>query len=114
MLTQLLLVLRGAGVSRIWVFVLVLLSSLVCVSAIPPTDLPETSYNEIDTPVNLAPPAVHGVRIVSPEIATVILPREVREARRGVTAQANEGESAEAPVRRDPHSLPNLLCTFLI
>ena len=37
-------------------FVLLLLGAVICVSVIPQTDLPETSYNEVDTPVNQASP----------------------------------------------------------
>jgi hypothetical protein len=102
-------------VSRaIWMFVLLLLGSVICVSAIPQTDLPETSYNEIDTPVNQAPPVVLGVRFVRPAVAPVILPRQVCEALRGVTAQAHERKSPRTLFRRDPHSLRDLLCTLLI
>jgi hypothetical protein len=95
-------------------FVLLLLGSVVCVSAIPQPDLPETSYNEVDTPVNQAPPVVPGVKFVRPSIAPVILPRQVCEALRGVTAQAHERKSAFTPVQHDPHSLQDLLCTLLI
>ena len=98
----------------VWTFVLLLLGAVVCVSAIPQTDLPETSYNEVDTPVNQAPPVVPGVRFVRPAIAAVILPRQVCEAGRGITSPALERKAACAPVRRDPHSLQDLLCTFLI
>jgi hypothetical protein len=98
----------------VWVFVLVLLGAVISVSAIPQPDLPETSYNEVNTPVNQAPPVVPGLRFVRPTIAPVILPRQVCEALRGVSAQAHERKSACVPVRRDSHSLQDLLCTFLI
>jgi hypothetical protein len=95
-------------------FVLLLMGAVICVSAIPQTDLPETSYNEVDTPVNQAPPVVSGVKFVRPAVAPVILPRQICEALRGVGAQAHERKSAVTPVRPDPHSLQDLLCTFLI
>jgi hypothetical protein len=95
-------------------FVLLLLGAVVCVSAIPQPDLPETSYNEVDTPVNQAPPVVPGIRFVRPTVAPMILPRQVCEALRGFSAQAHERKSAVTLVRRDPHSLHDLLCTFLI
>jgi len=98
----------------VWTLVLFLLSAVVCVSAIPQTDLPETAYNEVDTPLNQAPPVVPGVRLVRPTISSVILPRQVWEAERGVRSQALEWKSAEKLVRRDPHTLQDLLCTFLI
>jgi hypothetical protein len=97
-----------------WTLVLFLLSAVVCVSAIPHTDLPETAYNEVDTPVNQAPPVVPGVRYVRPAIAPLILPRRVWEAGRGVSSQAIEPKSADTLVRRDPQSFQDLLCTFLI
>jgi len=43
-----------------------------------------------------------------------LLPRQVREAERGVSSQAIERKSADSLVRRDTHSLQDLLCTFLI
>jgi hypothetical protein len=105
----------GPAVRRgVWTLVLFLLSAVVCVSAIPLPDLPETSYNEVDTPVNQAPPVVPGVRYVRPAIAPLILPRRVWEAGRGVSSQAIEPKSADTLVRRDPQSLQDLLCTFLI
>ena len=106
---------RGYGVRRgLWTFVLLLLGVVVCVSAIPQTDLPETSYNEVDTPVNQAPPVVAGSRFVRPSVATVIMPRQVCDVRRGVKAQAREGKSAHEAVQRDQRSLQDFLCTFLI
>jgi len=95
------------------VFVLILLVSVVCVSAVPPTDLPETSYNEVDTPVNQAPPVVSGIKFVRPTIVPVILPRQFCETLRSVDAQAHERKATKS-VRHDPHPLQDLLCTFLI
>jgi hypothetical protein len=98
----------------VWTLVLFLLNAVVCVSAIPQPDLPETAYNEVDTPINQSPPVVPGVRFVRPAIAPVILPRQVWEAGRGVSSQALVWKAADTPLRRDPHSLQDLLCTFLI
>ena len=98
----------------VWTLVLFLLSAVLCVSAIPQPDLPETSYNEVDTPVNQSPPVVPSVRFVRPAIAPVILPKQVWEVRRGVSSQALDWKSADTLVRRDPHSFQDLLCTFLI
>jgi hypothetical protein len=95
-------------------FVLLLLGAVICISAIPQTDLPETSYNEVDTPVNQAPPVVQGIKFVRPTGAPSILPRQVWEAFRGVSAQAHERKSTCTPVRRDPNSRQDVLCTFLI
>lgn len=98
----------------VWTFVLFLLGAVVCVSAISQTDLPETSYNEVDTPLNQAPPVVPGVRFVRPAIAAVILSKQVCEAGHGINSPALERKAAYPLVRRDPHSLQDLLCTFLI
>lgn len=94
-------------------FILLLQGAVITVSAIPQTDLPETSYNEVDTPVNQAPPAVPGVRIVRPAAAPVILPPPARESVRTVGAHAHDWNSTIG-VRSAPHSLQDLLCTFLI
>jgi hypothetical protein len=98
----------------VWTFVLLLLGAVICVSAIPQTDLPETSYNEVDTPVNQAPPVVPGIRFVRPAFTPVILSKQVYEATRGVGAQAHDRRSSSTPVKIAPHSLQDLLCTFLI
>ena len=98
----------------LWTFVLLLLGVVVCVSAIPQTDLPETSYNEVDAPVNQAPPVVAGSGFVRPAVATAIMPRQVCETRFGVKAQAHKGNAAHEAVQRNPHSLQDVLCTFLI
>ena len=78
--------------------------------------LPVLSDGErkVDTPVNQSTPVVPGVRFVRPAVAPVILPRQVWEARRGVSSQAVDWKSADTLVRRDPHSFQDLLCTFLI
>lgn len=99
---------------EICTFVLLLLGAMICVSVIPQTDLPETSYNEVDTPVNQAPPVIRGVRLVRPSITPVILSKQVCEALRDLTAQGHERKSPGIAVRRDPHSLQDLLCTLLI
>jgi hypothetical protein len=96
----------------VWCFVLLLLGAVFCVSAIPQTDLPETSYNEVDTPVNQAPPVVSGLRIVRPPAMTVTMPKQVYEALRGMTPHHEEFTS-RAPVPR-ANSLQDLLCTLLI
>ena len=98
----------------IWAFVLVLLSAVLCVSAIPSSDEPGTCYNEVDTPINQAPSVVSGFRFVRPAIIALILPKQARKAARALTSQSPKQKSAEASWSRDPHSLQNLLCTFLI
>ena len=94
--------------------VLALMSAVVCVSAIPPIDLPETSYNEVDTPINQAPPVVSGPKFVRPVIETVILPRNADVAGYGSKFHWPAGASFDVPVRHDSHSMQDLLCTLLI
>ena len=98
----------------LWAFVLFLLASVALVSAIPQTDLPETPYNEVDIPVNQAPPAVSGCRFVRPDAAPAILPNHVCETGHGDRCQLLDRKPATPLVRRDQHSLQDLLCTFLI
>jgi hypothetical protein len=98
----------------VWTFVLFLLASVALISAIPRADLPETSFNEVDAPVNQAPPAVSGGRFVRPDVAPAILPNHVCETGRGARCQSVDRKSATPLVRRDQHSLQDLLCTFLI
>ncbi len=97
-----------------WIFVLLLQAATICVSAIPQTDLPETSYNEIDTPVNQAPPVVTGVRFVRPMLSLSFQSRHDSDTLRGIPAQAHERKLFRAPVRRNANSLQDFLSTFLI
>jgi len=90
------------------------MGAVVCVSAIPQPDLPETSYNEVDTPVNQAPPVVPGIRLVRPVVTASILPRQILQARSRVDVQTHDRASADVLLRPDPHSLQDLLCTLLI
>jgi hypothetical protein len=99
--------------SGFWTFVLLLMGALVCVSAIPQPDLPETSYNEVDTPVNQSPPVVPGIRLVRPVVTPSILPRQILQAWSRLDVQTHD-RSAESLLRPDPHSPQDLLCTLLI
>lgn len=100
--------------SGFWTFVLLLMGAVICVSAIPQPDLPETSYNEVDTPVNQAPPVVPGIKLVRPVVTPSILSRQILEAWSPVDVRAHDRNSADALLRPDPHSLQDLLCTLLI
>jgi hypothetical protein len=100
--------------SGFWTFVLLLMGALVCVSAIPQPDLPETSYNEVDTPVNQSPPVVPGIRLVRPVVTPSILPRQILQAWSRLDVQSHDRSSADSLLRPDPHSLQELLCTLLI
>lgn len=105
----------GEAVRRgIWTFILFLLTAVVCVSAIPQTDLPDTPYNEADVPVNQSPPVVLGIRFVRPAVVLIVVPRKTLQTEWNFRVPANEPLSTSISVRLDSHSLQNLLCTFLI
>jgi hypothetical protein len=81
--------------------------------AVPPVDLPETSYNESDAPVNLAPPPSQATLSSVRPVNNPLLPglRFYREA--SVVSSLVLGAAA-VPRQHHPHSLQDLLCTFLI
>jgi hypothetical protein len=99
---------------RACTFFFLLIAAVVLVSAIPQSDLPETSYNEADTPVNLAPPVVSATTFVRPLVTVVILPQRLSEAGSGLSHEPLDQKWAVPLFRRDAHSLQDLLCTFLI
>jgi hypothetical protein len=98
----------------LWSFVLLLLTGVVCVSAIPQTDLPETSYNEVDTPVNQAPPMVQGIKFIRPARVAITLPRKTWEAEWNTGASVDGLTLRSGPAPHDPHLVQDLLCTWLI
>ena len=93
--------------------VLVLLAGVFGGCAVPPVDLPETSYNESDAPINLASPAqaaLSSVRLVS---GPLLMPG-LRFYRAGTVVSRLVLGTAAVPRHRHLHSLQALLCTFLI
>ena len=99
---------------RVWTFLLFLLTALVCVSAIPQTDLPETSYDEADAPLNQAPMVLLKIPLVRPAGVSIVLPKKTVQAEWTQRVPADASLSTPASVRVDSHSLQDLLCTFLI
>lgn len=98
----------------IWTFVLLLLTAVIGASAIPQSDLPETSYNEVDTPVNQAPPVVLGIRFTRPARAVIVMPKKTLEASWDQNGPIEEPAKRFISTRSDSQSLQNLLCTLLI
>jgi hypothetical protein len=94
--------------------VLFLLAAAVCCCAVPGVDLPETSFNEADLPVNLALPAQPRVPDLSPlaipAAALPTLPLYCTDC----IVRGLAHEPAVLPNERHLHSLQVLLCTFLI
>ena len=66
--TTVLAVFRGIPVVKRskWVFLLLLVPAMICTSAVPMVDLPETAFNEMDTPVNQTPPDALLMQISPP------------------------------------------------
>lgn len=99
---------------RVRTFLLFLLTALVCVSAIPQEDLPETSYNESDAPLNQAPMVVLKIHLVRPAGVSILPAKKTVLTQSDHIVPARETVSFLTSERLDSHSLQDLLCTFLI
>ena len=94
--------------------VVLLLAGVFRGSAVPPADLPETSFNESDAPLNLAPPSQVTIRLVRPVSDPLVMPG-LRFNCAGCDLSSRALGAAAMPVpQRHPHFLQDLLCTFLI
>jgi hypothetical protein len=98
----------------VYTLFLFLTASVLLVSVVPLSDIPETAYNETETPVNQGPPVQPGTTFLRPSITSVILPKRVREAGRCVGSQSLKRHGAYPLYPRDPRSLQVLLCTYLL
>ncbi len=98
---------------RFGMFILVLLISVVCVSAIPQPDQPETSYNEVDTPVNQTPPVVPGVKLERPSVIPVQLPKAIGDSDR-TSFPPKDPAFSDRSRHLETLSRHSLLCVFLI
>lgn len=88
------------------ILVLFLLAGVFGGSAVLPVDLPETAFNESDTPVNLVLPSQTPLQLVRPVSNPVAISECV------VSNQVLE--VAFLPRPRHQHSLQELLSTYLI
>lgn len=94
-----------------------LLGAAIFASAVPRVDLPETSYDESDTPVIVAPAERPHIQLVVPAL-DLSTPSPVHSAR--VADGFSDGFTAVSsqlvPVSSSPHrpSLLNFLCALLI
>ena len=93
--------------------VLFLLAGVFGGCAIPPVDLPETTFNESDAPVNLAPPSQVTVRFVRPVSEPLVMPG-LRFYCAGCDLSSRVLGAAAMPRQRHARFLQDLLCTFLI
>ena len=93
------------------VFLLLLAAAVTCVSVMPMTDLPETAFNEIDTPVNQTIPVAPWVKFVPPVEVRFVLPRSFDLAGDGIRTSV---ESVSLAPHWHVNPLRELLCAFLI
>jgi hypothetical protein len=98
----------------VWLFVVFLIGSVFFVSAVPQVDVPETSYNEVDTPVNQAPPVVQGMRFVRPAVNLIVVPKRVFETRFVLDAHGHDLQSIAPRFHQNARGIRDLLCTLLI
>jgi hypothetical protein len=96
-----------------WILVFVLAGTVACMSAVARTDLPETTFNEADAPVNQAPPVSPRIKLILPVGDPIVLP-SLPGYCTGWAVSSFVREMAAMPSHRHSHSLRNLLCTFLI
>jgi len=97
-----------------WISVLFLLVAAVFVSVVPRADAPETTFNEADAPVNLAPPARLGSLVVLPSVDPVVVMPAVSPFCPACAVSSVVIDRPPAPRQRHGHSLQSLLCTLLI
>jgi hypothetical protein len=94
--------------------VLFLLVVAVFVSVVPRADAPETTFNEADAPVNLAPPARLGSLVVLPSVDPVVVMPAVSPFCPTCAVSNVVPDRPAVPRQRHGHSLQSLLCTLLI
>ncbi len=100
-----------------WTLLLLLLGAVVWTGAVPATDVPETSYNEIDRPINQATPnSQAGIRVVRPADHDGDIPAPTRFV--GETQRLEPAAGALLRQTTDPHRssrpLQDLLCILII
>lgn len=92
---------------------LIVLGAMACACAVPRADLPDTAYNEVDTPVSHASAVVPGIRLLRPASVPVTVSDEFASKDQSHTPPRLDLTSRVLPVYHR-HSLHELLCTFLI
>jgi hypothetical protein len=93
-----------------WTLLMCLFGALALL-ALPPVDAPETAFNELDTPVNVAHPALPRVSLTAPKIQPAVIPQSTPSLNR------NERTSNRIELLAQVYDSPDLqplLCTFLI
>ena len=101
------------AVSMRWVLLIFLLGAIACACAVPRPDRLDTSYNEVDTPVNHAQPVAPNIRFVRPPVAPIILDKALEQVTPKPASLSSERASSKVLTLHHSHSLNDLLCTFL-
>ncbi len=93
--------------------VLFLMGAAIFASAVPRADSPETSFDESDAPVIVAPAERPRIQLVSPAI-DLTAPSPVSSARVAEGFSVVSRQLMPVPSSLHRPSLQNLLCTLLI
>ena len=97
---------------NVFPILLCLLSSVLLSSMIEPVDLPQTAYNEADTPINQGlPPISAGISVRSAVVAVPMLNRNAGFAK-GVNRSARCTAHLRLPSNQHPRQ--KTLCSLLI
>jgi hypothetical protein len=91
-----------------------LLGASVFASAVLRADLPETAFNETDAPVNLAPPIRPRMEVIPVAVNLIVASPTLPLYCASCVVTSLVLEQAAMPRHRHPHSLQDLLCTFMI
>lgn len=104
---------RETPVRRIHWTLLFCLLGMVIFLAVPPADMPETAFNEMDLPLTLSHVVLPRVTLSPPSLETVALPNL---AARPEALETGDLVLQPEPLVKSHHgpSLQLLLCTFLI
>jgi len=96
-----------------WRLMLFLLGAIACACIVPRADVPETAYNETDTPFTFAPADLLGMKVFQLDASPGILLEELSGQDRN---QAPSRLVLVSPpsLTGHHHSIQDLLCTFLI
>jgi hypothetical protein len=89
------------------------MATVVCASAVPRVDDPETAFNEADAMITLAPPTSVGLNSL-PSASAPMIVANLSLGLLGWVVRHGAHSLARVPSHRPPDSFQKLLCTFLI
>jgi hypothetical protein len=93
-----------------WIFLLLVVATVIFISVVPMADDPETAFNEIDTPVNQIIPVAPWMKFAPPTSVPILL-RSFSRTGDGIRTSV---ESISLPTHWHLSPLRELLCTLLI